>query len=260
MVARFVRDEEVVGSNPVTSTIQKNDKLDLSFFCILNFQKVICMIDINNWIDIFLKALNDTFGDRVWFVGLQGSYARGEADDTSDIDVVVILDQLSSCDIKSYDTMLNSLPCRELTCGFLSGRNELLSWELSDVIQLYYDTRPIKGSLDDLLLLIDDETILRTVKIGVCNIYHGCVHNMLYEKSDCILKSLYKNATFVIQAKHFKDKREYITHKKDLLTQIPENDKIILETYISLRQKNEIRFEEMSETLFRWAQKLINEV
>ena len=57
------------------------------------------IIDITAWMDGFLKALNDTFGNRVWFVGLQGSYGRGETTETSDIDVVVILDELSALDI-----------------------------------------------------------------------------------------------------------------------------------------------------------------
>ena len=77
------------------------------------------MIDINNWINRFLKVLNDTFGERVWFVGLQGSYGRGEATETSDIDVVVILDELSAADIKAYNDMLDALSHRELICGFL---------------------------------------------------------------------------------------------------------------------------------------------
>ena len=50
------------------------------------------MIDISAWMQNFLQALNETFRDRVWFVGLQGSFACGEATETSDIDVVVILD------------------------------------------------------------------------------------------------------------------------------------------------------------------------
>lgn len=50
-----------------------------------------------------MQNLNDTFGNRVWFVGLQGSYGRGEARDTSDIDVVVILDELSASDIGVYN-------------------------------------------------------------------------------------------------------------------------------------------------------------
>ena len=37
------------------------------------------MIDIKNWMNTFLDALNTTFSDRVWFVGIQGSYGRGEA-------------------------------------------------------------------------------------------------------------------------------------------------------------------------------------
>ena len=51
------------------------------------------MLDINVWIQNFLQTLNNTFGARVWFVGLQGSYGRGEATENSDIDVVVILDE-----------------------------------------------------------------------------------------------------------------------------------------------------------------------
>ena len=37
----------------------------------------------------FLQRLNKSFRDRVWFVGLQGSYGRGEATETSDIDITV---------------------------------------------------------------------------------------------------------------------------------------------------------------------------
>ena len=48
------------------------------------------MIDINIWMKNFLQTLNYTFGNRVWFVGLQGSYGRGEATETSDIDIVVL--------------------------------------------------------------------------------------------------------------------------------------------------------------------------
>ena len=79
------------------------------------------MIDIDAWMKSYLQILNKTFGNRVWFVGLQGSYGRGEAIETSDIDVVAILDELSAADIQSYHAMLDTLPHRELICGFLSG-------------------------------------------------------------------------------------------------------------------------------------------
>ena len=62
------------------------------------FDEVIMVIDIAAWMKEFLQALNESFENRVWFVGLQGSYGRGEATETSDIDVVVILDELAVAD------------------------------------------------------------------------------------------------------------------------------------------------------------------
>ena len=47
------------------------------------------MIDITTWMQKFLHSLNETFANRVWFVGLQGSYARGEATDESDVDLLI---------------------------------------------------------------------------------------------------------------------------------------------------------------------------
>ena len=93
------------------------------------------MIDITAWMNDFLQTLNETFANRVWFVGLQGSYGRSEATETSDIDVVVILDELSSSDIQDYNAILDTLPHRELICGFLSGKNDILNWEPSDLFQ-----------------------------------------------------------------------------------------------------------------------------
>ena len=74
------------------------------------------MIVISSWIDTFLKALQETFGERVWFVGLQGSYGRGEATEGSDIDVVVILDALTAEDVRAYGAMLDTLAHRERIC------------------------------------------------------------------------------------------------------------------------------------------------
>ena len=54
------------------------------------------MLDLESWLERFTQALRKTFGERVWFAGLQGSYARGEATESSDIDPVVILDALTS--------------------------------------------------------------------------------------------------------------------------------------------------------------------
>lgn len=98
------------------------------------------MLDIKVWMALFLTRLTECFGDRIEFVGLQGSYGRGEATPASDIDVVVIFDELDPEDIEAYNDLLDRLPHREMVCGFLSGKRELLNWEPSDLFQFYYST------------------------------------------------------------------------------------------------------------------------
>lgn len=217
------------------------------------------MIDINDWINRFLKVLNNTFGERVWFVGLQGSYGRGEARDTSDIDVVVILDQLSVTDIQRYNTMLDTLPDRELICGFVSGKNELLDWEPSDLFQFYHDTTPIKGSLEEVVAVVDETAVNRAIKIGACNIYHGCVHNMVHEKSEDVLKGLYKSASFVVQAIAFKQTGKYVKHQSELRDVVLNDERVIFDTFLHLKNGGTVDFNSMSEILFSWAKKWISE-
>ena len=156
--------------------------------------------NIDQWVNTYTEAVQKQFGNRVWFIGLQGSYGRGEATCTSDIDVVVILDTLSVQDLKLYSKLLDTLPNREKMCGFVSGKAEIEAWEKSDLFQFCNDTTPIIGSLAHLMNKISEADIKRAIRIGVCNIYHACVHNLLHEKSADILKSLYKSAAFTCQA------------------------------------------------------------
>ena len=217
------------------------------------------MIDITIWMQNFLQTLNETFANRIWFVGLQGSYGRGEATETSDIDVVVILDELSATDIQTYNAMLNSLPNRELICGFLSGKKEILNWEPSDLFQFCNDTTPIKGSLDEVLSMVDKRAVKRAIKIGACNIYHGCVHNMLHEKSEDVLRDLYKSASFVVQAILFLQTGNYIKRQEELLTAANFDEQAIINTFLSLKKDGVVDFIPMSEILFVWAKKWISE-
>lgn len=217
------------------------------------------MIDITAWMEIFLQALNETFANRVWFVGLQGSYGRCEATETSDIDVVAILDELSAADIQSYHAMLDTLPHRELICGFLSGKEELMNWEPSDLFQFCHDTTPIKGSLDEVMAVIDESAVDRAIKIGACNIFHGCVHNMLFEKSEDILRELYKSASFVVQAIAFKQTGNYISHQKELFQVVSSDERVIVETFLTLKNGGTVDFNLMSETLFAWSKKRISD-
>ena len=217
------------------------------------------MIDMKDWTAQFLTALDACFGARVWFAGLQGSRGRGEALDTSDIDMVVILDELRAEDLAAYSAMLDCLPHRDLSCGFLGGRAELCAWEPSDLLQLYFDTTPIRGSLDELLPLLDKEAVDRAIRIGACSIYHGCVHNMVHGKSEEVLRGLYKGASFVAQANGYRRTGRFYRHLRDLREILSTNDQQTVDTFLKLKNGGAVEFDEMSRMLFEWAGRLIRD-
>lgn len=54
------------------------------------------MLNIESWLPLWSRAVLERFGGRVLFLGLQGSHARGEAREDSDIDTVLVLDRLDT--------------------------------------------------------------------------------------------------------------------------------------------------------------------
>lgn len=218
--------------------------------------------DIDVWMKTYLSKLKTLFGSRLLFVGLQGSYGRGEAADSSDIDAVVILDHAAAQDLKAYSAMLDTLPNGEKVCGFISGRQELINWERFDLFQFYHDTTPVLGSIDFLMPLIGKEDIRRAVRTGACNIYHMCGHNIVHEKDAGILKTLYKSAAFTVQAVHYLQTGSYVKQKAELIPALQPREREILQTGIMFRKQPDMaqaEFETLSELLFNWAAELIIE-
>ena len=221
------------------------------------------VFSIDKWMDQYINVMQNEFHDRIWFLGLQGSYGRGEAGDQSDIDVVIILDTVSASDLETYAMLLDHLPEREKICGFISGKQEILAWEPSDLFQFCYDTTPILGTLQDLINNIHKEDVQRAIRIGACNVYHMCVHNLVHERSADILKGLYKSAVFTLQAIAFLQTGSYKKKKTDLLPLLQEKDQNILRTSIELKEKNSLSVEEIlqfSDLLLNWSSKWIREV
>ena len=218
------------------------------------------MIDLNHWTQAFLDALDVSFPGRVWFVGLQGSYGRGEATEHSDIDMVVVLDRVSPEDLLEYRRMLEGLPHREKQCGFLSGREELENWDPGDLFQLYFDTTPIRGSLDGIRPMLDERAVDRAIKMGVCNIYHGCVHNMLYGRSENVLQGLYKATSFVVQAICYREHGVYVRNLNDLSGMLSTDDQQIVDDFRKMKAGESFEPDEASGRLFQWAKGWIDRI
>ncbi|MBE6686670.1 MAG: hypothetical protein E7591_05495 [Ruminococcaceae bacterium] len=107
------------------------------------------------------------------------------------------------------------------------------------------------------MAIVDDSAVNRAIKIGACNIYHGCVHNMLHEKSDDVLRGLYKSASFVVQAIAFKRTAKYIKHQSELRNIVSNDERVIVDTFLDLKNGGTVDFNLMSETLFDWSKKWI---
>ena len=213
-------------------------------------------MDLKDWLERFIAAMEDTFGPRVVFLGIQGSRGRGEATEDSDIDVVVILDRVDLNTLQMYDKAISCLPMRDKLCGFVSGKGELVCWAPGELFQFYYDTVPLVGSLDFLLPLIHREDIRRQVHTSACGIYHMCSHNYLHAKSRDTLKEICKMCFFLLQALHFLHTGSYVGKKGELLPQLSEGERRILMAAcqpVSASQE----FDQLSEQILDWSKNLI---
>ena len=133
---------------------------------------------LDTWLELFTHRLLDTFPGRVIFLGIQGSRGRGESKPDSDIDMVVVLDQVGLEDLRAYRELLRTLPHGGLTCGFFCGREELLHWPRYDLLQLVLDTKPLYGGLENLLPAFSPADTAAAVHIGAANLDH-------YRRSGC---------------------------------------------------------------------------
>ena len=67
------------------------------------------MLNIESYLSSLLTLLQQNFGPRLVYVGLQGSYLRGEATENSDIDIMTVVDGLSVSDLEQYRALISSL-------------------------------------------------------------------------------------------------------------------------------------------------------
>ncbi len=215
------------------------------------------MVDIENWLEEYKKAIINCFASRALFIGLQGSYARKEASEQSDIDVVLILDKVDMNDLVTYRNLVAKLSHRELLCGFVSGRDELKCWNEGDLFQFYFDTVALHGSLETIIPKITEENAKQASLVGACNIYHACSHNFLHAQEVDTLKMLYKSAFFVMQADYYCKTGLYINSRCKMQEIVEAEDEFILQTLRCPTIIDLNTLQEYSQKLLEWSGNLI---
>lgn len=105
------------------------------------------MFKINDYTDALTAALEKEFSDRLLYLGLQGSYLREEATDSSDIDIMAIIDGLTADDLARYREVLISVRDYERSCGFICSAEDLTHWNPMEICHLLHTTGDLYGRL-----------------------------------------------------------------------------------------------------------------
>ena len=139
---------------------------------------------MQKWVRDYVKtltgALKAEFGDRLLYVGLQGSCMRGEAGENSDIDIMAVLDSLSPADMDAYRRVVKSLEYADRSCGFLCGRGELAGWNRCEICHLLHTTLDCFGELSKLVPEYTRADVLAYVQIMTGNLYHALCHSRVH--------------------------------------------------------------------------------
>lgn len=220
------------------------------------------MIDAQTWVKEVLVRLQEAFGPRLVYLGLQGSYRRGEATANSDIDLVVLLDRVELEDLDTYRALVHAMPEGEKACGFISGIDEFTHWPRHELFPFKMDTVDCYGILDDVLPPLTDEHIREGARIGASVLYHLLTHSYLYADAatrPSLLKDAYKSAYFVMQLTHYLTTGRYCSSKGELLAQVEGPEKDILAAGLDIPAWLESHSERQAYRLLRdWCREILN--
>ncbi|MDO4835633.1 MAG: nucleotidyltransferase domain-containing protein [Clostridia bacterium] len=210
------------------------------------------MFQLQSYLDRFVSECRTAFGDRLLYVGLQGSYLRGEAHADSDIDIMLVLDRMSVDDMETYRDILKRIGYYEKSCGFICGADELKRWNPLEVCQLSHTTKDIFGCLNDHLPNAARADEINYVKYSLGNLYHELCHRYIHadrEKNRERFRNSCKGIFFLLQNLHYLESGTFAVTKEELRSLVSEEDRIVL-SITDLPE--EYDFDHMFRLVFDW--------
>lgn len=212
------------------------------------------MFILKDYLEKLIEACQSAFADRLLYIGLQGSYLRGEAHENSDIDIMLIIDCFSVKDMDKYRSILKSIGYFEKSCGFICGKDEFTHWNPLEVCQLFYTTKDLFGTLKEFLPPATREDEINYVKLSLGNVYHEICHRYIHadrEKNIAKFRVTCKSFFFLIQNLHYLESGKFVMKKNELKEQISKDDCRILEL---AELHDDFDFDKAMSVLFTWCQ------
>lgn len=209
-------------------------------------------MDIDVWMNDLIDQLKTEFKEKLVLVGLQGSRARDEQREDSDIDIVVVIEDLNADDLASYRSVIQKMPHAELACGFIGSPDVLAAWPRHDVFNLANDTDIRYGSFD----FMDTEFTAEEAKLAAdacaSEIYHALCHTAVFEPNMLpdLLQGCLKSVFFGIRAKHFAQTGEFVNSRAQLSKLANDDETKLLQAYDGNVQMDD---QKLARRLFQWS-------
>ncbi|MBE6759625.1 MAG: nucleotidyltransferase domain-containing protein [Ruminococcaceae bacterium] len=218
------------------------------------------MIDSYQYISSLTALLQEHFGERLVYVGLQGSYLRGEATEESDIDIMVVISDMMPEDLSAYREAIAALEHSDKSCGFICGMEELRSWNPLEICHLLHTTEDHLGVLRELVPAYTEHDVRSFVKLSLGNLYHEICHRFIHsskERNIAALPYAYKSVFFILQNMHYLESGEFIGTKNELRKALACSDRRVLDTAISLGKGEPFDFDDAFELLYLWCREAL---
>ena len=219
------------------------------------------MFKIEDYLSNLLGLLKEKFDSRLLYVGLQGSYLRGEATETSDIDIMVVIDNLCVCDLDNYRIIIQALEDSDKSCGFICSKDDIANWNPLEICHLLHSTKDYYGHLQELVPIYTQEDIRNFIKFSLNNLYHELCHRYIHAEAAKNLSHLpgtYKGVFFILQNLYFLTHGKFIATKAELLSLLKGKDHDVLKCAVDLNNGVIRDFLESFTLLFTWCQETLH--
>lgn len=215
------------------------------------------MISAENYISELIVKLKESFGSRLCYVGLQGSYLRGEATDTSDIDIMAVIEDLDVPDLAAYRRIIEQMPDFDKSCGFICSKRDMANWNPMEICHLLNTTRDYFDTLSELVPGFTEQDVRNFVKMSVNNLYHEICHRYIHGAAEANRECLpftYKAVFFILQNLHYLRTGIFASTKIELLALLEGTDRDVLAHSMALGRGESFDFNHSFRLLFRWCQ------
>ena len=221
------------------------------------------MINVESYIEKLILLLKQKYGRRLIYVGLQGSYLRKEATIDSDLDIMVVIDQITVTDLDSYRSIIQSIEHFDKSCGFICGKSDLARWNPLEIFHLLNNTKDYYGVLHELVPPYTKDDIKCYIKVNTNNLYHEICHRYIHADYTTNITQLpysYKCVFFILQNLYYLTHGEYIQRKRDLLEKLSGKHHEVLACSMELSSCKSFDFSECFDLLFTWCQEVMQSV